>query len=130
METAGMTDEAHGQSTRPDPQDYVLEWRFVAFGPDPNVYPWRRDVPKDGVDARIQLRRRPVPAPVGLERIRKAAQEYADFWSGQADKNDARAPHYEVIASQFQRLANLSPDHRTEPASAPIGQAEVKDDGR
>jgi hypothetical protein len=40
------------------------------------------------------------------EIVRRNAQAKADFWREQAEKNDSRREHYEVVASQFQRLAN------------------------
>lgn len=52
------------------------------------------------------VRYEPVPGGDKGEAARRTAQEFADFWSDQAGKNELRSEHYEVIASQFQRVAN------------------------
>lgn len=41
-----------------------------------------------------------------LDQIRRMAQDRADFWYEQSHKNEGRREHYEVLSSQFQRIAD------------------------
>lgn len=70
---------------------------------------------------------RPVPVPVGLERealVRllraKGPGYFYDTWDG-------IYPRSTIVELADAILALSDPDRRTEPASAPIGLAEVKD---
>ncbi len=48
------------------------------------------------------------PQVMEMEAVRRKAQDFADFWYEQAGKNESKRGHYEVIVSQFQRLAALA----------------------
>lgn len=64
----------------------------------------------DGIhDAAERVRAVLNPSPDGrgavIEATRRKAQERADFWFVQAEKNESRSGHYLVVANQFQNIA-------------------------
>lgn len=123
-----MTDQAHGQRVR---HCSTFMGPTCPYG-DLCSTGCRRLVAQSGETFTLT---RPVPAPVGLEReeIARAIDSptVAALAALFAEPQSILTKSYseqiaEILAPRFA----LSPDHRTEPASAPIGQAEVKDDGR